>query len=267
MAVVLDGTRQFVPCGKCNFCLEARRASWTFRLQQEAKHSETSYFITLTYADEKLPKKPSGVSTLDKRGLQLFIKRLRKSQSQMVDKWSDRPLRYYAVGEYGTDRQRPHYHVLVFNMLPTLCDCVEGIWGAGQVLVEVVNDARIHYTTKFHVNAVGDYPGRDPPFALMSRKPGIGAGYFETHTEYHIYSDRMYTEVGGFKRSLPRYYRDKMFADRVVDLSQIPSEKAEYLKEIERLKKFHADPHAYFNERKKHAHERVRHKSEQNRKL
>lgn len=182
----------------------------------------------------------------------------------MVDKNNSRSLRYYAVGEYGTKRERPHYHLLMFNLLPTLSNRIEEIWGMGQVLVGDVNERSIHYTTKYHVNAFGDYPGREPPFVLMSRKPGIGAGYFETHMEWHIYSDRMYTQVGGFKRSLPRYYKSKMFADRLVDLSQLPSEKAEYLKEIERLSKFHEDPHSYFNEVRIQAHDNVKHKSNQN---
>ena len=44
------------------------------------------------------------------RHLQLFIKRFRK----YVSKNYNEKIRYYAIGEYGTQSLRPHWHILFF---------------------------------------------------------------------------------------------------------------------------------------------------------
>lgn len=263
ITLVLDGRRQFVPCGKCNFCLEQRRAHWSFRLQMEMKYAtDKCYFVTLTYNDQKIPITPTGLPTLEKSHFQLFLKRFRHYAPE-------RSVRYYAVGEYGSRTSRPHYHALLFNIPLLAIQNTERVWRLGQVYVGTVTPASIHYVAKYHVNAISDQElnGRAPPFALMSRKPGIGAGYFESHTEWHIYADRLYTQIDGFKRSLPRYYRNKMFADRIIDVSQLPSEVKVYYDELEKLSHHHSDPHAYYNEQRRHAHDSVKHKSNSKDKL
>lgn len=44
------------------------------------------------------------------RDLQLFMKRLRKQ----INKNYNEKVRFYAIGEYGTDSLRPHWHILLF---------------------------------------------------------------------------------------------------------------------------------------------------------
>lgn len=257
LTLSLDGRRQFVPCGKCNYCLEARRAEWSIRLRSELRHSSNAHFITLTYSDDRLPV--GDPPPVVKDDLQKFIKRLRKLQSG----YGEEKLRYYAVGEYGSKFGRPHYHVLMFNMRNDVAERITDVWDKGIVDVGTVTGASIHYVAKYHVNRFGDFGDRAPPFCLMSRKPGIGAGYFETHAEWHMYSDRLYTVIDGYHRALPRYYKTKIFENRIVEVEIPESERAKYLKEIERLKKFHEDPHAYYNEMRKVAHDKVKHKSNQ----
>ena len=98
-----------VPCGKCPACLENRRQDWAIRIMEESKNYDFNYFITLTYDENHYPKDNS----VDKRAIQLFIKRLRKRLKA--------PIKYYCVGEYGTKTRRAHYHVIVFNLSP---DCI-----------------------------------------------------------------------------------------------------------------------------------------------
>lgn len=158
-ATTLDGKKQFVPCGKCNFCLESRRNEWTFRLRMEMNVSHAAHFITLTYDDNNIVYSEHGHPTLVKRDLQLFTKRLRKEQ----DSHTDLTLRYYSVGEYGTTTLRPHYHSIMFNLIPEVCNKLTTIWGKGQLMVGTVTPASIHYVTKYHVNRVGEYADRAPP--------------------------------------------------------------------------------------------------------
>lgn len=267
LALVLDGIRQFVPCGKCNFCLEARRSEWSFRLRQELKVSDSAYFLTMTYADDNLPRDEQGRAVLRKKDVQLFIKRLRKACVGMSK------VRYYAVGEYGTETSRPHYHCILFNVPQHVADIFDRLWIDGNIMIGSVTDASIHYVTKYHVNAVGESDGRAPPFSLMSRKPGLGSNYLVTHTKWHLQGLRNFTEVNGFKGRIPRYYREKMFksdGEWIVDkeeLLQGRDELVEYLKEVKRLEKLHSHAVEYYNERKRYAHDIISHKSKQSNKF
>lgn len=119
----LPGVKKIpIGCGKCPPCIKRRIDGWVFRMLQEDRHSFTSHFVTLTYAPEYLPEcehvnEETGevkiFPTLRKEHLQNFMKRLRKFVK------SDFPelpkISYYAVGEYGSDTKRPHYHLLVFG--------------------------------------------------------------------------------------------------------------------------------------------------------
>lgn len=104
-----------VPCGRCADC----RASYYESIRQRAiVESMTSYvyFITLTYDDAHLPSlsftSSQGVVNIyysDISHIQDLFKRLRN-----VDYLQDRHFRYLAVTEYGTERFRPHHHLLLF---------------------------------------------------------------------------------------------------------------------------------------------------------
>ncbi|WNK13174.1 MAG: replication initiator protein [Microvirus sp.] len=238
-----------VPCGHCNFCLSNRRADWSFRLYQENKVSQSSHFLTLTYDDSTVPVGDDCLS-LCKRDYQLFTKKLRKE--------SETPLRYYAVGEYGTQTARPHYHAIMFNMLPDLCDQLPKIWGKGQVHVGQVNPASIHYVTKYVINRDIDVRGREPPFTVMSLRPGIGSIYLNTHKNYHQDALRYYSHQKGIYQRLPRYFKDKFFTK---EQRELMAENAEYesskvyAKNLEYLSQFHPDPVRYYADMRLQAHD------------
>lgn len=151
----LPKTGLTVPCGHCNFCLSNRRADWSFRLFQETKVSQSAHFLTLTYDDSTVPVGDDCYS-LCKRDLQLFTKKLRKENGSK--------LRYYAVGEYGTKTNRPHYHSIMFNLQPRTVEALPNIWNLGMVHVGDVNEASIHYVTKYVINRDLEVSGREPPF-------------------------------------------------------------------------------------------------------
>ena len=88
-------------CGKCKECLIEKTIEMKNRLLEELKINPDAYFLTLTY-DEKHKK------DLNKRDMQLFLKRYRKIQK----------LRYFYVGELGEKTKRPHYHAIIYTKLP-----------------------------------------------------------------------------------------------------------------------------------------------------
>lgn len=242
------GAKNVVPCGKCNFCLSNKRSDWSFRLGQELKRASSAKFLTLTYADCKLPVNPtSGLLELCKEDMVLFMKRLRKENSKL----SDEKIRFYSVGEYGTRTLRPHYHSIMFNLHPDVITRLPKLWQMGNIHCGEVTPASIHYVTKYVINRAMDYAGREPPFALMSRRPGIGADYLRTHEKWHNVKSRNYGQVNGIKTRLPRYYKDRFYnsAERALyHQQQIEKADADYWEKIRELSRFHSDPEAYYHE-------------------
>lgn len=155
-----------VPCNKCAVCIKRRISGWVFRLQQEEKKSESAYFVTLTYNDKFLKGSPDGLMTLCKKDLQDYFKRLRKLSS--------RKIKYFAVGEYGTEGDRPHYHLILFNASP---ENIIKAWsldghGLGHVHFGDVTGASITYSLGYlHKRHLARYEGddREPEFGLMSK--------------------------------------------------------------------------------------------------
>lgn len=95
-----------MPCGKCLACRYNNAKTWSLRIKLEAMQYDPSQiqFVTLTYDREHLPWH----NNLEPAHLQSFIKRLRKVSGLKI--------RYFACGEYGTERGRPHYHLILFGV-------------------------------------------------------------------------------------------------------------------------------------------------------
>lgn len=213
-----------VPCNKCPECLKRRISGWSFRLLQEDKNAISSQFITLTYDTKHVPITRNGFMSLNKRDVQLFIKRLRKSHtSYYLDKpeLQNEPIKYYAVGEYGGKTLRPHYHIIIFN---ARIELIQGAWsidgkGIGQVHYGQVSGASVGYTLKY-ITKPGKIPmhrndDRLREFALMSK--GLGESYLTNAMLRWHHADpnnRMYCNIGeGKKIAMPRYYKEKIYVE------------------------------------------------------
>ena len=94
-----------LPCGNCMKCRLEKSRQWAVRMMHEAQMHENNCYVTLTYNDDFLPENYG----LNKRHLTLFLKKLRK-------KFSNLKIKHYAVGEYGDDDLRPHYHLILFGV-------------------------------------------------------------------------------------------------------------------------------------------------------
>jgi hypothetical protein len=271
-----------IPCGRCGACRHNRRSQWTFRLIQEAKDHTYKWFTTLTYDEDHVPYNEivdehgeiHQVHTLRKRDLQLFIKRLRKNQDAYC-KANDLPqhkIRYYAVGEYGSNTFRPHYHLILFNVLPRVIHD-QTIWGKGFTKTYPLEDGAMHYVTKYHVNKhqSDENDPYDPEFALMSRRPGIGANYLQSNKARHIFGELTYIQNGKFKQSMPSYYKEKIWTEEERKLMRpeliIEADKA-YWKEYDRLEALDIkNPHAYMKMSQIYHEQQVKHKAQQKDKL
>lgn len=188
-----------VPCGKCHVCLKRRRDDWTIRLTEHAKEFNYVKFLTLTYNEENAIHVGYEQTTLYKPHLKGFFKSLRKSYS----------FNYYAIGEYGTKTYRAHYHVILFSNCDIPFDILQKKWKYGNIAVSNGNIRRLTYITKYHVNRTAYPPETEPPFALMSK--GIGVSYVERMRNHHSTVENSYYSQFQFKKSLPRYYREKLY--------------------------------------------------------
>lgn len=225
----LGFTRE-VPCGKCYPCLVNKRKEWTFRAYQELKAAFSAVFITLTYDDDHLPLADT-VPTLFKRDLQLFFKRLRKENDMyqnIIPFDLNNPqkrfkLTYYAVGEYGPRTERPHYHILLFNLHPDLYPAIDKKWPDGHVKIGKVNSNSIQYVTGYVLTKRSFYEQKENEFALISK--GFGKEYMKNALHHLKSKDLFVINQKGKKQSLPRYYRDKILSPAYRKLKSLESEK------------------------------------------
>lgn len=198
-----DGWADFpleIACGQCMGCRVAKQRAWAIRCVHESQMHEVSSFITLTYDAEHLPSDGG----LRVEHWQKFAKRMRKAVG---------PFRYFHCGEYGGKTKRPHYHALIFGVdfssdrrqtaktkqgepifeSPTL----EGLWPFGFSNIGAVNYTTASYVAGYCLKKVngeaaekeyrrvdletGEVFDVTPEYVTMSRRPGIGATWFEKY--------------------------------------------------------------------------------------
>lgn len=244
-----------VPCGHCIGCRLDKSREWADRMMLELDHSKTAVFVTLTYDDLHVPVSmynDDGVPffTLDKRDVQLFLKRLRKY-------FYGKSIRYYLAGEYGDKTNRPHYHAILFGLdLSDFRDRVhfgsnpfgqpyytsstlERLWSNGFVSLAPVSWQTCAYVARYVTKKLNgpegivySYRNCLPPFALMSRRPGI-AGYFavdhpELLSDRMLYIDDVFGVTNHKKVSTPKYLFEKLALTNPDLYDKIKSDRARY---------------------------------------
>lgn len=203
------GVREF-DCGACPECLRKRSNIWALRAVYEAKQHVSNCMITLTYDHfqrdssgrviGELPVNP--VLTVNKRDIQLFIKRLRKWCSS----FSSERIKYIACAEYGSRTHRAHYHLILFGVkFPDLhfykkskrgnpiymSNILTCLWNHGICTVDSIRvvSAVARYCTKYCAKSRSD-----DTFMLCSQKIGFdgllrdfnGRSYMIDGREYPI---------------------------------------------------------------------------------
>lgn len=203
---------QEVPCGRCIECRKMMIKSWQVRLQEELKIAHSAYFVTFTYDDTTIPFTENGLMTLNYEDLKKTWKKLRKYEN--AHKNNNLKIKYFAVGEYGSKTNRPHYHAILFNVLNS--DNIVRAWNHGFTHVGTVTPQSIGYTLKYAVKRVGKEwwkPNADDDRLLekscISKALGIN---FITEAMKRYYNNNLEKGViiDGITYPLPRYYRDKI---------------------------------------------------------
>lgn len=183
---------------------------------QEAKVSHSAVFVTLTYNTDSVHITRNGFMSLKKEDLQKYFKRLRKLHSQ-----DNKPLKYYAVGEYGGKTMRPHYHIIMFN---AEIEYIAQAWTLdgkelGSLHIGDVTEASVGYTMKY-ISKPSKVPrhkndDRLPEFSLMSK--GLGSSYVTpAMIAWHgadLYNRTFVNLKGGKKAAMPRYLKDRIYDD------------------------------------------------------
>ena len=164
-------------CGQCMPCRITKRKEWETRLMLEWKTQKEGAFVTLTYAPENLPEAEKWKGgNLDKRDLQLFMKRFRITYNR---KYGKTKIRHFGVGEFGDLSERAHFHILLFGASAQTIEYIaKKAWTKGHIQVGELHKNRIKYTVGYTIKKLTDKKkipdGRNPEFAIMSRKPPIG---------------------------------------------------------------------------------------------
>lgn len=215
-----------VPCGQCIGCRLDKARDWAIRCMHEAKLHDDNCFITLTFDDVHLPENGS----ISKDDVQRFLKRLRFSiQPKRVS--------YYAVGEYGEQTGRPHYHILLFghdfpDKIPlqregahtTYSSAVlRALWPYGNNMIGTITWQSAMYCCKYVTKKLygdvtriafdidtGEWRPVEHEFALMSRNPALGKRYYKKHSGDITAHDSIIIQGKALKP--PKYY-DKLRAE------------------------------------------------------
>lgn len=226
-----------IPCGRCVDCKLKYSREWADRCMFEAEYYKPSetWFVNLTYDDDHIMDVGSDIfsGTLLKSDLSGFMKRLRR-HCEYHDISKD--IRFYACGEYGDRTHRPHYHVILYGVdllakdklkywmktktgFPSWTSpLLEKIWSKGRVVVTLISWDTCAYTARYCMKKVGNLTpdhyisnGVEPEFVLMSRRPGIGARYFEDHWKKIYETDEVFIsgKDGGRKGKPPKYFDSK----------------------------------------------------------
>lgn len=243
-------TYTLIPCGKCIGCRLEYSRQWANRGYLEAKKWENNYFVTLTYNEENLPKleeitTSEGITytdqgewkgTLVPKHLTAFIKKIRQ---EMKRKYNQDNIRFMACGEYGEEGERPHYHIIFFNLNLPLGDLhgakiswnkdiyyqskiIEKCWGKGHHVITEANWNTIAYTARYVTKKINgeikeDYyaeKGQEPEFFRVSRRPGIAKNYYDENKEKILkYNEIIVNNSNGTIATAPPNYYKRLFKE------------------------------------------------------
>ncbi|UYD39239.1 MAG: replication initiator protein [Wigfec virus K19_170] len=231
----------FTPCGQCGECRLSRARTWATRCVHEATFWKESCFITLTY---KTPPPDNSLSPDDARN---FIRRFRDDFKK--------PFKYFLVGEYGDNFDRPHYHALIFgtdfgysnhstlqkeaktSTLELLhdtsalsCPQLNEIWGLGFTSVGELTFDSAAYCAQYAMKKINgpkakDHYGTRHPEFMRTSQNAIGKQYALRFADEIINNNSVISNSE--KQPIPPYYL-KQYEKHNIDLTELKSIREEF---------------------------------------
>lgn len=227
---VVNGKTVLCPCGVCLSCKIRKMQEWKLRLLMESQYYDDSCFITLTYNDEHLNHLPDAKEEIFDKKLNKFVPRKSLLYKDLQDFFKryrkDFPpnsIKFYACGEYGDNRLRPHFHSIVFGAGVNSYnrECLKSDWGLSDFdrfegvsagLAYAEPDSMLYVASYTRKKLVGKLlkevytdKGLAPPDSRQSQ--GIGLRYYLDNRE-RILKD-LCINFQGKKFPIPRYFVKK----------------------------------------------------------
>lgn len=233
-----------LPCGQCIGCRLEYSRQWALRIQKEATLYKDNYFLTITYDQEHLP----WIDTINEEtgelilGNPLIPKHFTKFMKDLREYWDyhykHQGIRFYGCGEYGEKHERPHYHICLMNFpIPEeelefeknnelgdalyKCQLIEDIWGKGLIRIGALTWQSAAYVARYILKKqkgecseeIYRSKGQIPEFTRMSRKPGIGKGWYEENRDEIYKNDEVFVprRGGGATKLKPARYFDRIY--------------------------------------------------------
>lgn len=175
-----DGTE--VACRKCKQCKRQIINDWAGRIIAETKTTKVTYYVTLTYGrDEHGEQDHIRAAVLTYSDVQKYLKRIRDAYGKF---------RYFVVGEYGEEKGRAHWHVILFaeKEMPGVelnnIFYTDKKWTHGTSLWKKFQPHHAYYCCKYVFKDYRD----DLKIAKysMSKKPPLGDAYFKTVAKRYV---------------------------------------------------------------------------------
>lgn len=210
-----------IPCGRCTECKKSYARDWSVRCYHESLCHDVNCFLTLTIDSLANKKFIENIEKSYKNGTNKYCKHCQKGNKYfkypidyslnkvLIYDWLKKlrdtlyrrykiTVRYFGVGEYGSQNDRPHYHILLFGY--NFPDCKEyhtfnaelskkgvqmriseeltELWPYGYSYIEDLNMSACLYVAKYCMKKIkffdsedlyDYYYGREPEFLYMSK--------------------------------------------------------------------------------------------------
>lgn len=165
----------FVACRECWQCRERKIDDWVGRNIAESKTAKAAHVVTLTYGEDRSTGDIDHLraSVLTYSDVQKYLKLLRVNGY---------PVRYFAVGEYGSKKGRAHWHIVLYwqGKIPDHKlreNFNERHWPHGWSYWDKATPEAVRYACKYILKDTGD-DARQGYGPMPSKVPPLGDAYF-----------------------------------------------------------------------------------------
>lgn len=218
----ITGVFDRIPCHWCFGCRLDRVNMWLDRINY-ARVGHPTAFVTFTYDDNFLIFNNDGIPSLCRDDFSKFIDKLQDRVKRSKNPLIETNFKFFAVGEYGHQFRRPHYHILFIGIdFFAARRLFYDTWQYGIIDSLPILDGGIRYVLKYMDEQINgelakmmyDASGIERPFTSMSRS--LGADLYYSQYDF-CQRTGTYKNLAGKIRPLPQYYKNLFLAPKNVD--------------------------------------------------